>query len=74
MSTVANKIVQTVERNPGSTETEIARVIFGGNGYQQKVNQHCRLLIANGIVVRKRMGGPADPFRYFLMTQTRKAF
>lgn len=53
-----------IEKGPGRTETELAKAIFGDKGYQQQVNQDCRMLADRGAVER-RGGGPGDPSRYY---------
>ena len=54
-----------MEKGPGRTETELAAAIFGPEGYQQRVNTDCNLLVNGGRVERRGSGGPADPYRYF---------
>ena len=50
---------------PPRTEREIAEAIFGPEeGYQQRVNQECRMLANAGRVLRTGAGGPSDPHRY----------
>lgn len=63
--TLADAIVFLVQKGPGRTEAELAEAIYGKTGYQQQVNQECRLLVGHGKIVRKGNGGPGDPFRYF---------
>ena len=59
-----DEVEALVKRSPGLTEAEIAGELFGGDGYQQRVNSVCRELIAQGRIARRGRGGPADPFRY----------
>ncbi len=63
--TVADDIEALVARRPGLTEAELANSLFGGEGYQQRVNSTCRRLVRKGRLQRRGTGGPADPFRYF---------
>ena len=54
-----------IEKGPGRTEHELADAIHGENGYQQRVNQDCGILINRGFVERRGAGGPNDPYRYY---------
>jgi hypothetical protein len=63
--TIAEDILAEVRRKPGLTESDLAAIIFGRkNAYQQRVNQDCRMLVAQGKLVREGKGGVADPFTY----------
>lgn len=64
--TVHEQIEDLVGRRPGLTEAEIASILFGADGYQQRVNSDCRWLVGQGRIRRQGDGGPADPFRYYL--------
>lgn len=66
---LADDIEALVKRRPGLTEAEIAQHLFGAEGYQQRVNQTCRRLVAQNRVVRRNQGGPGDPFAYHLGTR-----
>lgn len=60
--TVADDILYEVNHQPGSTELELAKAIFGPRkAYQQRVNTTCRLLVAEGQIVREGNGSPGDP-------------
>jgi hypothetical protein len=61
---VARKIADLVERQPGLTELEIAKAIYGPSAVQQQVNQQCRVLVSAGKIERRGTGGPSDPFTY----------
>ena len=61
---IADVLLFLIENGPGRTETELAEAIFGGQGYQQRVNGDCSLLVSKGKVERCGAGGPADPYRY----------
>jgi hypothetical protein len=63
--TVADDIYSLVVRRHGLTELEIARELFGGDGYQQQVNLPCRQLIDEGRIQRRGQGGPREPFTYY---------
>ena len=64
--TLRHSILEKIENQPGLTERELAERIFGPDGYQQRVNSHCRVLHDRGIVERRGQGGPLDPYRYYL--------
>ena len=65
MSTIIEVLQFLIENGHGRTEAQLAEAIFGQEGYQQRVNGDCRLLVDRGKVERRGDGGPADPFRYF---------
>jgi hypothetical protein len=69
--TVAQDIEALVAKRPGLTEAEIARELFGGEAYQQRVNSTCRRLIREGRLQRSGNGGVADPFTYKLGSAVR---
>ena len=60
------RILSEIGKSPGLTEREIAERIFGSDGYQQQVNPDCRRLFEKGLVERRGLGGPSDPYRYYL--------
>ncbi|MET0747792.1 MAG: hypothetical protein ABWY49_06350 [Rhizobium sp.] len=66
MSSVEVRIKERIAAQQGLTEAELARAVFGMDGYQQRVNPSCRLLIARGELERRGAGGPSDPFTYYL--------
>lgn len=57
-------ILALVMERPDLTELEIAREVKGDTGYQQQVNQECRMLVAQSLIERSGLGGRGDPFRY----------
>lgn len=59
--TVYRRIEAVVAERPGLSEAELAKAIFGPQGYQQQVNADCRWLVRQGRVVRTS-GRPA---RYY---------
>lgn len=61
MATVEQKIVEVVSRIPGLSQTQIAREIYGPDGYQQQVNQHLSVLVGRGLI--KKEGD--SRFKYF---------
>jgi 3-isopropylmalate dehydrogenase len=63
-TTIAELILSLVARRPGLTEAQIAEELFAGQGYQQRVNSDCTLLVRRGKLQRSGAGGAADPFRY----------
>ncbi len=60
------KLLFEIENEPGRTESDLSRAIFGPDGCQQRVNQECRLLMNAGKVERRGAGGPAEPFTYHI--------
>jgi len=57
-------VERTIRQHPDLSATEIARVMFGENGYQEQINAACRLLTEQGRIERNGKGGPGDPFTY----------
>ncbi len=66
MLTIVDVLVFLIENGPGRTEEQLSEAIFGAAGYQQRVNQDCRLLVHQGKVERRGDGGSADPYKYFV--------
>lgn len=62
---LADDILSLVAREPGLTEVEISKHLFGRLGYQQRVNSTCRLLIREYRIERCGNGGPGHPFIYY---------
>ena len=50
---------------PGRTQKELARAIFGAEGYSQRVRAECDRLVRSGRVERRGRGGSASPFTYY---------
>ena len=65
--TIADALLFLIENGPGRTESELAEAIFGREGYQQRVNGDCNLLVNRKQVERRGVGGPADRYRYHPM-------
>jgi len=58
MDRVENDIISILMRNPGLSDRETAEIIKGHGGSSKYVNQNCRLLESQGILVRyKREDG-----------------
>lgn len=61
-------LIDDVERiihtAPGLTATQIARKLYGHNGYGERVRAVCQTLHAVGRIDRAGKGGPGDPFRF----------
>ena len=64
MATVIDRIEALVARVPHKTETQLAQMLFGGRGSQQRVNAACRRLVRDKRIVRQGKGGLTDPFTY----------
>ena len=67
MLTIADVLVFLISKGPGRTEEQLAVAIFGGAGYQQRVNRDCRFLVAQGKVERRGSRVLSDPYRYFVV-------
>lgn len=65
MTTIIDVVECLIQHGPGRTEAQLAEAIFGPDGYQQRVNQECHLLVNRGLVERRGTGGQSDPYRYF---------
>jgi hypothetical protein len=63
--TIADDIEALVARQPGLTETEIAKTLFANEGDSQRVSLMCRRLIAEGRLRRSGAGTMANPFHVF---------
>lgn len=63
---IADSILDLVERRPGLTEVQLAEELFGGGSHQQRVNATCRRLVAEGQLERRGKGGRTEPFTYFM--------
>jgi LysR family transcriptional regulator, hca operon transcriptional activator len=74
MSNTLRMLIDDIEklicRTPGLTATALARVLFGGDGYNQRVNAECRTLVFARRIERRGRGGPGDPFTYHPTQQT----
>jgi hypothetical protein len=57
-------VERIIRTKPGLTATQIARVLFGADGYAEQVNYSCLRLARAGRIERRGRGGPGDPFTY----------
>jgi len=64
MMAIIDDVEAMIVRRPGLTETELAKALYGSNGYPQQVNAACRTLLRRGRIER-RGKGYAEPFTYF---------
>jgi predicted HTH transcriptional regulator len=62
--TIADRLLAAVEKNPGRTARELARLL--GYDAQQSVHMDLLALLAAGRLRREGAGGPSDPHRYHL--------
>ena len=67
MAPIADRLLALIENYPGRTERELAVMLFGRNGYQQRVNQVLRSLVKKKRVRRQGRGGPGGPFQYVII-------
>ena len=65
MTTISDMLLFLIENGPGRTETELALAIFGRDGYQQRINSDCNLLLHRGLVECSGVGAPSDAYRYY---------
>ena len=65
MTTISEVLLFLIANGPGRTETELAQAIFGIDGYQQRVNSDCNLLLNRGLVERRGVGGAPGAYRYY---------
>ena len=66
---VARLVARLVARQPGRTELELTRAIYGRDIRYTRVNIQIRLLIRAGKVRREGAGYRSDPYRYFPATE-----
>ncbi|MBC6408532.1 MAG: hypothetical protein GDA40_10715, partial [Rhodobacteraceae bacterium] len=59
------RVLEFVSNNPGKTQLEIAKGIYGPDAVQQQVNQDVNLCLQLGLFRREGMGGQNDPYRYY---------
>ena len=59
-----SKLERIIVEQPGLTEVELARALYGPTGYAQLINPLCRTLIRRGLAVRLGKGYN-EPFRYY---------
>lgn len=56
---------RVIRATPGLTATQIARKLYGIDGYGERVRPACQGLHKLGRIERIGMGGPGDPFRFY---------
>jgi hypothetical protein len=62
---MTDDILEVIRSSQGLTASQIARRLFGIDGYAERVNGVCRVLAQFGHVERRGRGGPGDPFTYY---------
>ena len=62
---LVDKLLDVIIKHPGLTARELSEKIHGADGYQQRVNEDCRLLLNRRLVQRRGAGGTSDPYRYY---------
>ena len=68
VKTVKNndRVREAIRANPGATERELSKIVFGPLGYPQQINGVCRSLLSRKIVRRIGSGGKGYPYRYYV--------
>jgi hypothetical protein len=61
---LADDVEKVICQNPGLTAREIAHILFGIDGYHDRVGNTCHALAETGRVERRGRGGPGEPFTY----------
>lgn len=61
---IVDEVEAMIARRPGLTETELAKALYGSNGYPQQVNAACRTLLRRERIER-RGKGYSEPFTYY---------
>jgi|KBSSwiS6_1023812.scaffolds.fasta_scaffold92673_2 hypothetical protein len=62
--TVTEQLEAVIRKHPGLTESELAKTLYGWQGYAQQVNAACRQLVKLGKIER-RGKGYSEPFTYY---------
>ena len=60
-----HRVARLIAKQPGRTELELTRAIYGPDLHYTRVNIQVRLLIRDGKVRREGAGYRSDPYRYF---------
>ena len=60
-----HSVARLIAEQPGRTELELTRAIYGRDMRYTRVNIQVRLLIRAGKVRREGAGYRSDPYRYF---------
>jgi len=63
--TILDVVQFLIENGPGRTQRELSQAIFGEQGYHQRVNVECNLLVERGVVMTRGSGGATEPFTYY---------
>jgi hypothetical protein len=58
-------VCEVIYAQPGLTQTDVAKAIYGSAAYPGQVARVCAELLEEGLIQRHGRGGPADPFVYF---------
>ncbi len=62
---IRDDLLFQIRKWPGRTEAELAKIILGRRGCQQRVNSDCKLLVSQKLIARRGFGGPSDPYCYY---------
>ena len=62
MSNLKERIIELLRESSGLSDREIADVLFGKGFAQQPVNQTCRALESQGIIIRSKLDGKIKNF------------
>lgn len=62
MSKLKERIIELLRESSGLSDREIADVLFGNGSAQQPVNQTCRALESQGIIIRSKLDGRIKNF------------
>lgn len=57
-------VERIIRERPGLTATQIARALYGPNGYAERINHGCLALAQVGRIERRGRGGPGNPSTY----------
>ncbi len=59
------RVARLIAKQPGRTEMELTRAIYGRDMLYTRVNVQVHLLVRDGKVRREGAGYRSDPYRYF---------
>jgi hypothetical protein len=62
---LTNDVEGIICQVPGLTATQIARTLYGDDGYHERVGAACRELCRLGRTERRGHGGPGDRYTYY---------
>ncbi|MDE2906699.1 MAG: hypothetical protein OXQ28_11515 [Acidobacteriota bacterium] len=62
---VLRRVVQLIAEEPGRTQLELTRAIYGPDLRHTRLNLQLGRLVKEGKLRREGVGGKADPFRYY---------